>query len=78
MTRSARLRRLARRGTEDQQYAQQLREVEGEIFGRRGEGHVHPTNERMQALRRPARRPAARLPLDPPDRHQRQDHARPG
>jgi dihydrofolate synthase / folylpolyglutamate synthase len=28
----------------------QLREVEQAIFGRRGEGHVNPTNERMQAL----------------------------
>jgi dihydrofolate synthase/folylpolyglutamate synthase len=27
-----------------------VRQVEAEIFGRRGEGHVHPTNERMQAL----------------------------
>ncbi|MDT4916064.1 MAG: dihydrofolate synthase / folylpolyglutamate synthase [Pseudonocardiales bacterium] len=27
-----------------------LREIEASIFGRRGEGHVHPTNERMQAL----------------------------
>ncbi|HEU5266748.1 MAG TPA: folylpolyglutamate synthase/dihydrofolate synthase family protein [Jatrophihabitans sp.] len=29
---------------------QQLREIERAIFGRRGEGHVNPTNERMQAL----------------------------
>ena len=36
--------------TEAQHYAQELRRIEGEIFGRRGEGHVHPTNERMQAL----------------------------
>ena len=28
----------------------ELREIEAAIFGRRGEGHVHPTNERMQAL----------------------------
>jgi dihydrofolate synthase / folylpolyglutamate synthase len=27
-----------------------LRRIEAAIFGRRGEGHVHPTNERMQAL----------------------------
>ena len=33
-----------------QRYAEQLREVEAAIFGRRGEGHVQPTNERMQAL----------------------------
>jgi dihydrofolate synthase/folylpolyglutamate synthase len=36
--------------TEAQRYAQELREIEAAIFGRRGEGHVHPTNERMQAL----------------------------
>jgi dihydrofolate synthase/folylpolyglutamate synthase len=36
--------------TEREKYAARLRQVEGEIFGRRGEGHVHPTNERMQAL----------------------------
>jgi dihydrofolate synthase / folylpolyglutamate synthase len=28
----------------------QLREIERAIFGRRGEGHVNPSNERMQAL----------------------------
>ncbi|MEO9137530.1 MAG: folylpolyglutamate synthase/dihydrofolate synthase family protein [Jatrophihabitans sp.] len=28
----------------------QLREIEARIFERRGEGHVNPTNERMQAL----------------------------
>ncbi|MFN2562768.1 MAG: folylpolyglutamate synthase/dihydrofolate synthase family protein [Jatrophihabitans sp.] len=31
-------------------YAEQLRLIEAEIFERRGEGHVNPTNERMQAL----------------------------
>ena len=36
--------------TEKQRYAQELREVEGDIFNRRGEGHVNPTNERMRAL----------------------------
>jgi dihydrofolate synthase/folylpolyglutamate synthase len=36
--------------TEAQHYAQELRRIEAEIFNRRGEGHVHPTNERMQAL----------------------------
>ncbi len=36
--------------TERETYAQLLREVEASIFGRRGEGHVNPTNERMQAL----------------------------
>lgn len=36
--------------TEAQHYAQELHRIEGEIFGRRGEGHVHPTNERMLAL----------------------------
>jgi dihydrofolate synthase / folylpolyglutamate synthase len=36
--------------TEAQHYAQELRRIEGLIFSRRGEGHVHPTNERMQAL----------------------------
>jgi dihydrofolate synthase/folylpolyglutamate synthase len=36
--------------TEAQRYARELRSIEAEIFARRGEGHVHPTNERMQAL----------------------------
>ncbi len=36
--------------TERTDYAADLRAIEGEIFGRRGEGHVNPTNERMQAL----------------------------
>ncbi len=36
--------------TEKQRYAQELREVEADIFNRRGEGHVNPTNERMRAL----------------------------
>ena len=36
--------------TEAQRYARELREIEAAIFGRRGEGHVHPTNERMQEL----------------------------
>jgi dihydrofolate synthase/folylpolyglutamate synthase len=36
--------------TEAQRYAEELRQIEAAIFGRRGEGHVHPTNERMQAL----------------------------
>jgi dihydrofolate synthase/folylpolyglutamate synthase len=36
--------------TEAQRYAQELRRIEAAIFGRRGEGHIHPTNERMQAL----------------------------
>jgi dihydrofolate synthase/folylpolyglutamate synthase len=36
--------------TEAQHYAQELRRIEAAIFGRRGEGHVQPTNERMQAL----------------------------
>jgi dihydrofolate synthase/folylpolyglutamate synthase len=36
--------------TEAQRYAQELREIESEIFGRRGEGHIQPTNERMQQL----------------------------
>src|SRR5436309_13341827 len=36
--------------TEAQRYAQQLHQSEDAIFGRRGEGHVQPTNERMQAL----------------------------
>jgi dihydrofolate synthase/folylpolyglutamate synthase len=36
--------------TQPQHYAQELRQIEAAIFGRRGEGHVHPTNERMQAL----------------------------
>jgi dihydrofolate synthase/folylpolyglutamate synthase len=31
-------------------YASQLRQVEAEIFGRRGEGQVNPSNERMRAL----------------------------
>jgi dihydrofolate synthase/folylpolyglutamate synthase len=36
--------------TEQEKYAALLRQVEAEIFNRRGEGHVNPTNERMQAL----------------------------
>jgi dihydrofolate synthase/folylpolyglutamate synthase len=36
--------------TEAQRYGQQLRQIEDAIFGRRGEGHINPTNERMQAL----------------------------
>jgi dihydrofolate synthase/folylpolyglutamate synthase len=36
--------------TEAQRYAQELRRIESEIFSRRGEGHVNPSNERMQAL----------------------------
>jgi dihydrofolate synthase/folylpolyglutamate synthase len=36
--------------TERETYAALVREVEKAIFGRRGEGHVHPTNERMSAL----------------------------
>ncbi|MGH8963642.1 MAG: bifunctional folylpolyglutamate synthase/dihydrofolate synthase [Jatrophihabitantaceae bacterium] len=36
--------------TEKQKYATLLRQLEAEIFSRRGEGHVHPSNERMQAL----------------------------
>lgn len=36
--------------TEREKYAARLRQVESAIFGRRGEGHVHPTNERMEAL----------------------------
>ena len=37
-------------GTERERYAALLRQIEAEIFSRRGEGHVNPTNERMQAL----------------------------
>ncbi len=37
-------------GTEREKYAALLRQVEADIFHRRGEGHVNPTNERMQAL----------------------------
>jgi dihydrofolate synthase / folylpolyglutamate synthase len=33
-----------------QRDGQELRRIEAAIFGRRGEGHVNPTNERMQAL----------------------------
>lgn len=36
--------------SEREKYAAQVRQVEAAIFGRRGEGHIHPTNERMQAL----------------------------
>lgn len=36
--------------TEAQRYAQELHQIAAEIFGRRGEGHIHPSNERMQAL----------------------------
>ncbi len=38
------------RPTEAQRYAAALGDIERAIFGRRGEGHVNPTNERMQAL----------------------------
>ncbi|MGH8861768.1 MAG: bifunctional folylpolyglutamate synthase/dihydrofolate synthase [Jatrophihabitantaceae bacterium] len=36
--------------TDRSRYAALLHQVEAAIFGRRGEGHVHPTNERMAAL----------------------------
>jgi dihydrofolate synthase/folylpolyglutamate synthase len=36
--------------SEQQKYAGLLRQIEGEIFGRRGEGHINPSNERMTAL----------------------------
>ncbi|HZC72107.1 MAG TPA: folylpolyglutamate synthase/dihydrofolate synthase family protein [Jatrophihabitans sp.] len=36
--------------TEAQHYAQELRKIEAAIFGRRGEGHVNPANDRMTAL----------------------------
>jgi dihydrofolate synthase/folylpolyglutamate synthase len=36
--------------TEQEKYAALLRSIEAEIFNRRGEGHVNPSNERMQAL----------------------------
>ena len=36
--------------SEKEKYAALLRQVEAEIFHRRGEGHVNPSNERMQAL----------------------------
>lgn len=36
--------------TEAQRYAQELHRIEAAIFGRRNEGHINPTNERMQAL----------------------------
>ncbi len=36
--------------TEREKYARLLRQVEGDIFGRRNEGHINPSNERMQAL----------------------------
>jgi dihydrofolate synthase/folylpolyglutamate synthase len=35
---------------EREKYAGLLRQIEAEIFGRRGEGHVNPSNERMLAL----------------------------
>lgn len=35
---------------EQQKYAGLLRQIEADIFSRRGEGHVNPSNERMQAL----------------------------
>lgn len=34
----------------EQDWAAQRRDIEAEIFGRRGEGHVNPSNERMRAL----------------------------
>ncbi|HEU5006950.1 MAG TPA: folylpolyglutamate synthase/dihydrofolate synthase family protein [Jatrophihabitantaceae bacterium] len=36
--------------SEREKYAGLLRQIEAEIFGRRGEGHINPTNERMRAL----------------------------
>ncbi|HVU92109.1 MAG TPA: folylpolyglutamate synthase/dihydrofolate synthase family protein [Jatrophihabitans sp.] len=36
--------------TEAQRYARELRQIEADIFARRGEGHVNPSNERMQQL----------------------------
>ncbi|HEX3335408.1 MAG TPA: folylpolyglutamate synthase/dihydrofolate synthase family protein [Jatrophihabitans sp.] len=36
--------------TEREKYAGLLRQLASEIFGRRGEGHVNPSNERMEAL----------------------------
>jgi dihydrofolate synthase/folylpolyglutamate synthase len=36
--------------SEKDKYAGLLRQVEAAIFTRRGEGHVHPSNERMRAL----------------------------
>jgi dihydrofolate synthase/folylpolyglutamate synthase len=36
--------------SEKEKYAALLRQIEAEIFNRRGEGHINPTNERMQAL----------------------------
>ncbi|HZY77698.1 MAG TPA: folylpolyglutamate synthase/dihydrofolate synthase family protein [Jatrophihabitantaceae bacterium] len=36
--------------SEKEKYAGLLRQIEAEIFGRRGEGHINPTNERMRAL----------------------------
>ncbi len=36
--------------SERERYAGLLRQIEAEIFGRRGEGHINPTNERMEAL----------------------------
>lgn len=33
-----------------QHYRAELDRISAEIFARRGEGHIHPTNERMQAL----------------------------
>lgn len=36
--------------SEQEKYAALLRQVEKEIFNRRGEGHINPTNERMRAL----------------------------
>jgi dihydrofolate synthase/folylpolyglutamate synthase len=36
--------------TEKEKYATLLRQIEADIFERRGEGHINPTNERMQAL----------------------------
>jgi dihydrofolate synthase/folylpolyglutamate synthase len=36
--------------TDPQHVTAELQRIEAAIFGRRGEGHIHPTNERMQAL----------------------------
>jgi dihydrofolate synthase/folylpolyglutamate synthase len=36
--------------SEREKYAALLRQIEADIFGRRNEGHINPSNERMQAL----------------------------
>ncbi len=54
-------------------YAARLREIEQEIFARRPEHSINPSLERITSLVRLLGDPQRAYPVDPPDRHQRQD-----